>query len=1066
MWRWHVSRDSIPRSAGRAIPRALADEMALTRESSSDSGATGLALGLTPSGTLALRAAPDADPLEPAAAARIAAAFAGGAGHGLLHLGAAEVDTPLPPGFAFWRDLRARLRHRALRRAGARGDAASAASPVARGRARGARRGRAADARAASTSTPPRSRALLGGDERGVPRRAGRVRGPLEAFLRARHPAWNLVGRVHFHLAENKRRSRARRSRSSRPTRTRLAGRASAQHRAARRGAPRVRGRGQPRRAPRAARARCSARPSGARSLQASWSTRATSFSRSRWTPDEAYRVPPRGPRASRQRASSCACPTGGRAKRAAAAAGAGHRRRARAGRARHGRDARLLRRVTLDGETLTAAEIAQRRLDGTGGPRAAPGQVGRGRSRRASTRCSSTGSDVEAAAGEDGLSFLEGMRLLAGRRGAARTPPRRRRRPRRGREVIGRGLARGGARRAARPRGARRRGDCRRGAPRRRCGRTSAVGVRWLSLLQRLGLGACLADDMGLGKTVQVLALLLALKERARQTPGPHLLVVPASLIANWKAEIERFAPSLRVARRPPVARRTSRWPTSRPDDLAGADLVITTLRHCSPRCRWLARARVAARRPRRGAGDQEPRREADARRQGAPGAEPRRADRHAGREPPRAISGRSSTSSTPACSAPAKAFARVRQAARRARGAGVRAAPRAGAALHPAPAEDRQARHRRPARQDRGERVLRAQPRRRRRSTRRRSTSSRDKLETRRRRASSGAGVVLAYLMRLQADLQSPVAVARRRRVRARGQSGKFARLRELVRGDRRAAGEGARLHAVPRDDRAAGALPRGGVRPARARAARRDAGRRAPRARASASRTTSASPFFVLSLKAGGTGLNLTAASHVIHFDRWWNPAVENQATDRAFRIGQKRNVLVHKFVCRGTVEERIDAMIEAKQRPGARGARGRRRGAAHRDERRRAARARVARPARARSRRPEQELKLRARTGADGRRTGYDDGFPATCRSRSGASNAARHAAAAREEGARARAGGRGARRAIADDLLGQGLVRQPRAPTRLREPPAAGPDLRARRSVIDLQILRRRGDARS
>jgi SNF2 family DNA or RNA helicase len=73
----------------------------------------------------------------------------------------------------------------------------------------------------------------------------------------------------------------------------------------------------------------------------------------------------------------------------------------------------------------------------------------------------------------------------------------------------------------------------------------------------------------------------------------------------------------------------------------------------------------------------------------------------------------------------------------------------------------------------------------------------------------------------------------------------------------------------------------------------------------------------PFFVLSLKAGGTGLTLTAASHVVHFDRWWNPAVENQATDRAFRIGQKRNVLVHKFVCRGTVEEKIDAMIESKQ-----------------------------------------------------------------------------------------------------------------------------------------------------
>ncbi len=73
----------------------------------------------------------------------------------------------------------------------------------------------------------------------------------------------------------------------------------------------------------------------------------------------------------------------------------------------------------------------------------------------------------------------------------------------------------------------------------------------------------------------------------------------------------------------------------------------------------------------------------------------------------------------------------------------------------------------------------------------------------------------------------------------------------------------------------------------------------------------------PFFVLSLKAAGTGLNLTAANHVIHFDRWWNPAVENQATDRAFRIGQHRNVLVHKFVTTNTIEERIAALIASKQ-----------------------------------------------------------------------------------------------------------------------------------------------------
>jgi non-specific serine/threonine protein kinase len=73
----------------------------------------------------------------------------------------------------------------------------------------------------------------------------------------------------------------------------------------------------------------------------------------------------------------------------------------------------------------------------------------------------------------------------------------------------------------------------------------------------------------------------------------------------------------------------------------------------------------------------------------------------------------------------------------------------------------------------------------------------------------------------------------------------------------------------------------------------------------------------PFFILSLKAGGAGLNLTQASHVIHFDRWWNPAVENQATDRAYRIGQKINVMVHKFVCRGTIEDKIDRILRDKR-----------------------------------------------------------------------------------------------------------------------------------------------------
>jgi SNF2 family DNA or RNA helicase len=74
----------------------------------------------------------------------------------------------------------------------------------------------------------------------------------------------------------------------------------------------------------------------------------------------------------------------------------------------------------------------------------------------------------------------------------------------------------------------------------------------------------------------------------------------------------------------------------------------------------------------------------------------------------------------------------------------------------------------------------------------------------------------------------------------------------------------------------------------------------------------------PFLVLSLKAGGVGLNLTEANHVVHFDRWWNPAVEHQATDRAFRIGQQNNVVVHTFITQGTIEENIDAMLDEKTR----------------------------------------------------------------------------------------------------------------------------------------------------
>ncbi len=173
---------------------------------------------------------------------------------------------------------------------------------------------------------------------------------------------------------------------------------------------------------------------------------------------------------------------------------------------------------------------------------------------------------------------------------------------------------------------------------------------------------------------------------------------------------------------------------------------------------------------------------------------------------------------------------------------------------------------------------------------------------------------GLVLASLMRLKQVCNHPA------QIRGDGrwdpaESGKFARLAEIAgeiaeRQDRALVFTQFREVAEPLAAFLAGIFGRPGLvlhggTPVRERADR-----------VAAFQREDGPPFFVLSLKAGGTGLNLTAASHVIHFDRWWNPAVENQATDRAFRIGQRRNVLVHTFVCRGTVEERIDAMIREK------------------------------------------------------------------------------------------------------------------------------------------------------
>ena len=409
----------------------------------------------------------------------------------------------------------------------------------------------------------------------------------------------------------------------------------------------------------------------------------------------------------------------------------------------------------------------------------------------------------------------------------------------------------------------------------------------------------------------MQVLALLLALKERAGVSHGPALLVVPASLIANWKAEIDRFAPSLRVLVAHP-SEADKPLADIGPDDLAGADLIITTyaLTH---RLRWLAATEwplVVLD-------------EAQAIKN--PGAKQAQAVK--------ALSARSRVALTgtpvenrltdlwslfdflnPGLLGSAKAFGAF------AKQLGERAAGYAPLRELTRPYILRRLKTDRRIIADLPDKtelhaycgLSRMQA-----ALYQESVKSlADKLEHLDRlggHRAPGDRPVVSHA--LQADLQSSLPVAAGRRVGARGEREVLAPAR-AGRGHRRQAGEGADLHAVPRGGGAAGALPRGRVRapglvmhgatPVRQ---RRDLVERF--------QDDERLPFFVLSLKVGGTGLNLTAASHVIHFDRWWNPAVEAQATDRAFRIGQKRNVLVHKLVCRGTVEEKIDAMIEAKQ-----------------------------------------------------------------------------------------------------------------------------------------------------
>ncbi len=436
-------------------------------------------------------------------------------------------------------------------------------------------------------------------------------------------------------------------------------------------------------------------------------------------------------------------------------------------------------------------------------------------------------------------------------------------------------------------------------------------VGVRWLHLLARLGLGACLADDMGLGKTLQLIALLCVRRRERKGQIATSLLVAPASLLSNWTAEIERFAPSLKAfvahASVVPAAELKS-FDVTR---LADVDLVITSYGHLL-RLPWLAAHTF----------DLVVLDEAQAIKN--PGARQTRAAKALRAHSRVVLTGTPIENRlgdlwslfdflNPGLLGSAKQFAAF--------------VKRLGARQHDAYAPLRE--------------LVKPYILRRLKTDKKVISDLPEKTEVRafcalsRRQAAlyqeavrdlaraldddetegiRRRGVVLASLMRLKQICNHPSQWLGDG-AWAEADSGKWARLREIaeVVASRQ---EKALIFTQFREvtEPLSAFLASVFGRPGLVLHGGTPVGKR--RELVTRFQADDAVPFFVLSLKAGGSGLNLTAASHVVHFDRWWNPAVENQATDRAFRIGQKKNVLVHKFVCRGTVEEKIDALIEAK------------------------------------------------------------------------------------------------------------------------------------------------------
>ncbi|MFN0017389.1 MAG: DEAD/DEAH box helicase [Pirellulaceae bacterium] len=441
------------------------------------------------------------------------------------------------------------------------------------------------------------------------------------------------------------------------------------------------------------------------------------------------------------------------------------------------------------------------------------------------------------------------------------------------------------------------------------------ADGVRWLWFMLELRLGACLADDMGLGKTIQIIDLLLQRKRAAGgKSRGPSLLVVPASLIGNWRQELARFAPSLTVFsahRSETTSDLLDRVAADPLRELATFDLVITTY-GLVRRQDWLTKTQWSL-----------------------AVLDEAQAIKNAGSAQTKSVkklaaAGRIVLTGTPVenhlgdlwslfdfcCPGllgsatqfkqfvkrlskqqDSQAFGSLRRLVRpyilrrmKTDPAIVPDLPDKTEMRTECGLSKKQAALYERAVQELAERLRTA-----------------DGIARR--------GLVLSTLMQLKQICNHPDQYLASTAFLP-DQSGKFERLAMLCepiaeRQEKALVFTQFQSLTQPLADYLATVFGRPGLvlhggTPVR---------KRGELVRSF--QDEAGPPFFVVSLKAGGSGLNLTAASHVIHFDRWWNPAVENQATDRAFRIGQKRNVLVHKFVCRGTVEERIDEMLTSKQ-----------------------------------------------------------------------------------------------------------------------------------------------------